>query len=214
MGRPKKADMDPVPTRERLLRKALELFATKGFDAVSVKQITKSLGLTEGTLYIHYENKAALLEAIFARLEQKLLTPAFVSPPAAMFQGDGPLDLVEFLLAGAKHFFSKTDQETMLTWRLLMISQYRHAAAQRSVRDQLLAAPCDFFAGMLASMKEAGRIRPNTDTASVGRIIAAIFFQYSFGANLDAAWECHHGDAFEQLAEDLAFVAEGLALDP
>ena len=56
-------------TKERILLSALELFARYGYDATSVSRIAEAVGLTKGALYRHYEDKAAILRAILARME-------------------------------------------------------------------------------------------------------------------------------------------------
>jgi AcrR family transcriptional regulator len=210
MGRPKKSEMGPVPTRERLLQKALELFARKGFEAVSVRDITRPLGLTEATLYIHYDNKAALLESIFERMEEKLIAPAFTPPPPEAFRGNAPVDLADVLIAGAKRFYGRTDRETLLTWRILMISQYRYESARNSLESHLLDTPRRFFVALLESLKAARKIPESTDAETAGRTIAALFFHYSFRSNLQAAGEDESPQEFERLSQDLRLVARAV----
>jgi len=58
-----------VPTRERLLREGLRLFASRGFDGTTVGDIEAAAGLKprRGGLYRHFPSKLALLEAAVAR---------------------------------------------------------------------------------------------------------------------------------------------------
>ena len=56
-------------TKERILLASLELFARYGYDAASVSRIAEAVGLTKGALYRHFEDKAAILRAIRARME-------------------------------------------------------------------------------------------------------------------------------------------------
>jgi AcrR family transcriptional regulator len=57
-----------APTRERLLREGLALFAKQGFAATSVGEIEAAAGLQprRGALYRHFPSKEALLEAAVA----------------------------------------------------------------------------------------------------------------------------------------------------
>mgnify|MGYP006295660957 CR=1 FL=1 len=210
MGRPKKAEQGPVSTKERIFKRALELFAAKGYDAVSVRDITKSLHLNEATLYIHYKNKSTLLDEILERLQKNLIDPGFRVPPAEMFAADGGVDPAEYLVEGATRFFDRTDRDTLLTWRMLMISQYRYEAARSTVEEQLLNAPQRFFSALLQHMQSAGCIAETVDCRSAGRIIAAMFFEYSFRANLKAAWDEESDEDFSRLKEDVRSIAEWL----
>ena len=56
-------------TKERILLASLELFAQYGYNAASVSRIAEAVGLTKGALYRHFEDKAAILRAILARME-------------------------------------------------------------------------------------------------------------------------------------------------
>jgi DNA-directed RNA polymerase subunit N (RpoN/RPB10) len=116
-----------------------------------------------------------------------------------------------FLDCCARRFFSHADKDTLLTWRILMTGQYRHESARDSVRAHLLDAPIRFFTNILEALRRVGKIRQDVDCASVGRIIAAVFFDYSFRSNLDLAWgDDADEEGFARLGVDLGFIAKHL----
>lgn len=51
-------------TRQRILEKALELFADRGYDAVSVGEIAEAVGMKAPSLYNHFPGKRAIFDAI------------------------------------------------------------------------------------------------------------------------------------------------------
>jgi AcrR family transcriptional regulator len=51
-------------TRERLLRAAAELFASQGYDAVSVDEVAAAADRSSGALYAHFGSKQGLLRAL------------------------------------------------------------------------------------------------------------------------------------------------------
>ena len=56
--------------REQILETALKLFAERGFDATSTRQIAKEAGIAEGLIFHYFPTKASLLTAILQdRLE-------------------------------------------------------------------------------------------------------------------------------------------------
>jgi AcrR family transcriptional regulator len=63
-GRPPKADAGD--TKGELLQAALELFAAKGFEGTSVRDIARAVGLSESVLYAHFDSKRAIFDAVFA----------------------------------------------------------------------------------------------------------------------------------------------------
>jgi AcrR family transcriptional regulator len=54
-----------VTTKERILSVAIDLFAQKGFDAVSLREIAEAAGIRKATLYYYFTSKDELLENIF-----------------------------------------------------------------------------------------------------------------------------------------------------
>lgn len=51
--------------KAKILQAALELFATRGYSSTTVDAIAAAAGVSAGLLYYHFENKPALLQAIF-----------------------------------------------------------------------------------------------------------------------------------------------------
>lgn len=56
--------MKQEDTKQKIIDKALELFSTRGYDAVSVMEIAKSVGIRASSLYNHYPSKQAIFDAI------------------------------------------------------------------------------------------------------------------------------------------------------
>jgi AcrR family transcriptional regulator len=50
--------------RDAILAAAMPLFATKGFDAVTTREVAEAAGVSEALLYRHFEGKRALYDAI------------------------------------------------------------------------------------------------------------------------------------------------------
>lgn len=51
----------PFSARDRLLDASIELFATRGFQAIGLRDLASYVGLHAGSLYHHIENKQSLL---------------------------------------------------------------------------------------------------------------------------------------------------------
>ena len=59
--------------RDRILRAAIEVFARKGFYATRVSEIAKAAGVADGTIYLYFENKDAVLISIFEERMRQLI---------------------------------------------------------------------------------------------------------------------------------------------
>ena len=58
---------DGTPTREKIERKAMELFVAQGVSETTIRDIAEAAGVAEGALYRHYEGRDALILALFQR---------------------------------------------------------------------------------------------------------------------------------------------------
>ena len=56
--------MKQEDTKQKIIDKALELFAAHGYDSVSVGEIAKAVGIKAPSLYNHYPSKQAIFDAI------------------------------------------------------------------------------------------------------------------------------------------------------
>src|SRR5215212_2570928 len=70
-GRPPTArQLQAAARREQILETALGLFAERGFDGTSTRQIATEAGIAEGLIFHYFPTKASLLTAILQdRLE-------------------------------------------------------------------------------------------------------------------------------------------------
>jgi AcrR family transcriptional regulator len=62
------------PRREELLRIVLELFATEGYHATSVRDIADRAQIVSGSLFYHFKSKESMLEELVAPYFNSLLT--------------------------------------------------------------------------------------------------------------------------------------------
>jgi AcrR family transcriptional regulator len=89
--------------RVKILDNALNLFATRGYDAVGVQEIVEASGVTKPTLYHYFGNKQGLLQALLAENFDKLYARLV---EAANYQGDLPQTINR--LIGAYFEFART----------------------------------------------------------------------------------------------------------
>lgn len=59
-------------TKEHILKASLELFARKGFEGVSVREIAREVGVRESALYKHYQNKVDILHKIIEEMKMRI----------------------------------------------------------------------------------------------------------------------------------------------
>lgn len=132
-------------TRDRLREAGLRLFAERGYEAVSVGDIERAVGLAprRGALYRHFASKAALLEdAVQHHLES-------VTEARARFELDGSASLEHAEELG-RWILSEMDRQHLIT-RILERDGERLPALRdrfrREVSDSSYAAMATILAG-------------------------------------------------------------------
>ena len=59
-------------TKKQILQSAGKLFAKKGYDAVTIREIAKDAGCSHTTIYLYFKDKEALLHQLSMPSLQKL----------------------------------------------------------------------------------------------------------------------------------------------
>jgi AcrR family transcriptional regulator len=99
------------PTRARILEAALTLFASRGYDATSVREICEAAGITKPTLYHFFGSKAGVFSAVLAGAfeeTRRLLDTAF----------SGATPFAEAARQVARGFFADARRRPQF-WRLV-----------------------------------------------------------------------------------------------
>jgi len=94
-GRPPKAQAGD--TKAALLRAALDLFAERGYEGTSVRAIARAVGLSEGGLYAHFENKRAIFEAVLGQLGPTSVIDILDTADSTL-TGTDPGDIIRILV--------------------------------------------------------------------------------------------------------------------
>ena len=64
-------------TKEKILKQALKLFATKGYKATTVRDIAGAVGIKQSALYNHFTNKDEILETLIRDLTSSAIVTLF-----------------------------------------------------------------------------------------------------------------------------------------
>ncbi len=59
-----------MDTKAKIMDVALHMFSERGYEAVSIRDICREVGIKESTLYYHFKNKQDILDSLFIRFEE------------------------------------------------------------------------------------------------------------------------------------------------
>jgi AcrR family transcriptional regulator len=136
-------------TRVRLIQAARRLFAQHGYDATSVRAITRAAGANLGAITYHFGSKAALYEAVLAE--------AFVpvsSRAARSGQVTDPIGAIEQLVAGVFQEIAANPDMQLLILQQVVQKKAMPEQAQKGLGSVLAA-----IAAQVERGQRAGTIR-------------------------------------------------------
>lgn len=128
-------------TRSRIQQVAIELFAERGYEATSLREIAEALGVTKAALYYHFRTKEEIIDSLIedqlARIEA-LIEWAEGQPRTAQTRREFIRRYSDLLVEHNHHqvmrFFER-NQSSM--------AKHRAGAAMRSRMMQMLDILCD-----------------------------------------------------------------------
>lgn len=157
--------MKQEDTKQKIIDKALELFAEYGYDAVSVGEIAEAVGIRAPSLYNHYPSKQAIFDAI-------------VESTAKQYEADtGKIqihvqnvaqDISVFTGITEEALFEKVRQIFEYSLHNRAIRNFRRMMTIEQFRSEELAAlysrryverMIDYHAGIFRALIAAGEIR-------------------------------------------------------
>ena len=134
---------DGARTRERILSESLLLFAERGVDGTSVRDIAHAVGVAEGALYRHFRSKDEIARALFVDRYGALAREVLAIAHAEA-------DFADRLGALVARFTMLFDTEPSL-FAFLLINQHRHLGTVPAAADENpVAALREVFATAMA----------------------------------------------------------------
>ena len=79
-------------TKQTIMDRALELFSAKGYEGVSVSELTEAAGITKPTLYYYFKSKEGLFDAVcklyYEQLNNRITETAVYNPNPKKYDED------------------------------------------------------------------------------------------------------------------------------
>jgi AcrR family transcriptional regulator len=139
--------------RQQILEEATHLFASKGFEGASMRNIAKACQITEAAIYRHFLSKADLYEqVIIAKSTEHNI-------PGQLNSFDTDWGLEEILRAIAEHILSMASDDPELMRLMVNNSLERGSAVARVLFKEVRLPFIDFLSRELTRRINAGEIR-------------------------------------------------------
>ncbi len=177
-------------TRQLILQAARRLFAQKGPEDCTIRDIARKAGVSPASVVVHFQSKTALLEEALTRDLDQALSELITSMPA-------DLPLLKRLLHLATGFFRLYDANRNL-YRALIRHTVFEPAGETPHMTGMTARYLQILGSLVEAEKSRGLIRAEVDS----QVAAGAIFSLYLGALILL---------FREPDMSVEMVAEGLA---
>ena len=152
--------MKTEDTKQKILKEALKLFSQDGYEAVSVDQIAKTVGIKAPSIYKHYKSKRDIFDHILERMKEMDLERAkeYEMPDGniekiAVAYRETPLEKIKTYSISL--FLHWTEEEFSSSFRkMLTLEQYRNPEMSQLYQQYLATGPLQYMAKLFHIMTE------------------------------------------------------------
>ena len=143
--------MDRGNTKQEILDAALELFSVQGFEATSIAQIVGTVGIRKASLYSHFENKQAILDALVQEVleqyeEHSLFARADWEKDAGSLP-QTPDDAVQMIQGQIRYILH--DPAISRARKMLVIEQFQNPELAKLQTKQNYSDVMHYFTGLV-----------------------------------------------------------------
>ena len=146
--------MERVNTKQEILDAALELFSVQGFEATSISQIASAVGIRKASLYSHFENKQAILDALVQEvLEQYEEHSLFARADWENYADSLPQtpdDAVQMIQGQIRYILH--DPAISRARKMLVIEQFRNPELAKLQTKQTYSDVLQYFTGLVKQL--------------------------------------------------------------
>lgn len=150
-------------TRELILENVISLFARKGFDGISMRDIARKVGIVPSVLYYYFPSKQALYEAAMHYASRKTGNPGIA---ALKSEGDPRERLHTFIYHVCKRMHEDPDYRILLQRNMIDCDE----EIRRHLVEDVFMPP------HLALMDFLGEYVPHMDKAQLATSIFSLTF--------------------------------------
>lgn len=159
-----------METKQRILFAALDLFSQKGYDAVSVRDIARAVGVKESSLYNHFQNKQDIYYSIFdfcaakgeevghsldlTNEERRYVVDKHIR---SLYRNITPEQFTHMAETLFDYYF--TDELNVKLRKMLTIEQYRDQETAKRYRENAFEAALAYQTELFAALIEEGLLR-------------------------------------------------------
>lgn len=145
-------------TKERILEIAIDLFSQRGYSDVSIREITREVGIKESSLYNHFKNKDEIITTILYLFREEFSKT--IPSTQVLDEVLTNLSPDQFLKRGFERFKEHIDNPiNEKLWRILYVEQYRNTLARDIFLNDIIKRTLEFLEVVFEKLMDQGKIK-------------------------------------------------------
>lgn len=201
-----------ITTKEKIFEVSIDLFSEKGYDAVSIREIAREVGIRESSIYNHYKNKEAILDAIIDYFMSELTKSSDITLEGEDLISQGPKVFFE---VGGRIFIERMMRDkNEKIWRIIAIEVFHNEKIRNFFRKELLAEPITGWENIFSEMIEKKLIKPydpRTLAYEYFSFAIFLFFEY-FVLEYNEDYDSFMDLAMDKMANHAEFILESIKI--
>ena len=155
--------MERGNTKQEILNAALDLFSVQGFEATSISQIANAVGIRKASLYSHFENKQAILDALIKEVLERYAEHSIFAlanwddPDFTKDKQDMTPDAAVQMLQGQLRYILH-DPAISRARKMLMIEQFQNPEMAKLQTKQNYTDVLRYFTGLVGFLIRQGAL--------------------------------------------------------
>ena len=155
--------MERGNTKQEILNAALDLFSVQGFEATSISQIANAVGIRKASLYSHFENKQAILDAMIKEVLERYAEHSIFAlanwddPDFTKDKQDMTPDAAVQMIQGQLRYILH-DPAISRARKMLMIEQFQNPELAKLQTKQNYTDVLRYFTGLVGFLIRQGAL--------------------------------------------------------
>lgn len=172
--------------RTQILDAATRVFAAKGFHRATIREIAAGAGLADGTIYLYFANKMALLLGILDRMNES-------EQREAQFAASTGGDVAQFVREYTRHRLATMTDLGLDALRVLLSEVLTNAAVRERYYREIVAPTFALAEASAAHWRPDGAAPPHDLPLALravsGMILGVLMLRLMDDPLLDAQWD-------------------------
>ena len=168
-------------TKETILFESLKLFADKGYDGVTVRDIAAEVGIKQSSLYKHYKSKQEIFDTLVDTMQSRFRDAAtsFQLPNGELQEmareyATGGIEVLKKISSDIFCFYLKDPYASQFR-KMLSIEKYKNEEIDRIYREVYIDTAISYQARLFEEMIKQGFMRQASPEVMALQFFSPIF---------------------------------------